>query len=83
MLLITVFAHGEDDNLAWIAMEFIEGSVTLRRKLEELGRQEEAPPGYFADVAVLSRDLTAIPTDEIPTVECLLTIRGGEVVYER
>ncbi len=39
--------------------------------------------GFYADVAVLSADLRTAPIDTWPTVVCDLTIRGGEVVFER
>ncbi|PZO03066.1 MAG: amidohydrolase [Hyphomicrobiales bacterium] len=41
-------------------------------------------PGYLADVAVFSRNLlTADPEDILMDTRCDLTIRGGEVVFER
>jgi len=41
-------------------------------------------PGYLADVAVFSRDLlTAEPHEILNDTRCDLTIRGGEVVFER
>lgn len=40
-------------------------------------------PGRLADIAVLSRDILAVPEEEIRTAEVDLTIVGGEVVYER
>lgn len=41
-------------------------------------------PGYLADVAVFSRNLlTAAPDDILKDTRCDLTIRGGEVVFER
>ncbi len=41
-------------------------------------------PGYLADVAVFSRDLlTAQPHEILNDTRCDLTIRGGEVVFER
>ena len=41
-------------------------------------------PGYLADVAVFSRDLlTAEPEEILNDTRCDLTIRGGEVVFER
>lgn len=39
-------------------------------------------PGYAADVVVLSRDPFAIPADELPGVEAVMTIVGGRVVHE-
>lgn len=41
-------------------------------------------PGFLADVAVFSRNLlTASPEEILTDTRCDLTIRGGEVVYER
>jgi predicted amidohydrolase YtcJ len=41
-------------------------------------------PGFLADVAVFSRDLlTATPEAILKDTRCDLTIRGGEIVYER
>jgi len=40
-------------------------------------------PGRLADIAVLSRDILAVPEEEIRTAKVDLTIVGGEVVYER
>ena len=40
-------------------------------------------PGKLADFAVFSKDVMAVPPREILSVECLLTVIGGEVVYRR
>lgn len=40
-------------------------------------------PGKLADITVLSKDITTIPEDEIPTTEVVYTIVGGSVMYER
>ncbi|HEV2507108.1 MAG TPA: amidohydrolase [Mesorhizobium sp.] len=41
-------------------------------------------PGQVADIAVFSRNmLTAQPADILHDTHCMLTIRGGEVVFER
>jgi predicted amidohydrolase YtcJ len=39
--------------------------------------------GKYADLAVLSQDITTIPEDEIPRTQVLYTIVGGKVRYER
>ena len=39
--------------------------------------------GKLADLTVLDQDLTAVPEAEILNTEVLLTIVGGEVVYQR
>ncbi len=40
-------------------------------------------PGKLADIAVLSRDITAVPEDEIPTARVDYTILGGRIAYAR
>jgi predicted amidohydrolase YtcJ len=40
-------------------------------------------PGKFADLVVLSRDIMTIPADEILRTEAVLTMVGGQVVFER
>ncbi|MGH7577502.1 MAG: amidohydrolase [Longimicrobiales bacterium] len=40
-------------------------------------------PGKLADITVLSKDITTIPEDEIPTTEVVYTIVGGVVMYRR
>ncbi len=40
-------------------------------------------PGKLADITVLSRDIIAIPEDEIPKAEVLYTIVGGKILYEK
>jgi Predicted metal-dependent hydrolase with the TIM-barrel fold len=38
-------------------------------------------PGQLADLAVPSKDYFAVPEAEIQTIESLLTVVGGEIVY--
>jgi predicted amidohydrolase YtcJ len=40
-------------------------------------------PGKLADITVLSKDILAIPEDEIPSVKVDFTIVGGKVHYQR
>jgi predicted amidohydrolase YtcJ len=40
-------------------------------------------PGMLADFAVLSRDITTVPAEEILGTEALYTVVGGDVVYEK
>jgi len=40
-------------------------------------------PGMLADLAVLSRDITTVPAEEILGTEVLYTVVGGKVAYER
>ncbi|MDH3445134.1 MAG: amidohydrolase family protein, partial [Deltaproteobacteria bacterium] len=37
--------------------------------------------GKFADLAVLNADYLTVPEDRIPTLESLLTMVGGRIVY--
>jgi predicted amidohydrolase YtcJ len=39
-------------------------------------------PGKLADMTVLSADIMKIPVDQIPKTRCLMTIIGGEIVYD-
>ena len=39
-------------------------------------------PGMPADWVMLDRDPTAVPADDIKDVRVLMTVIGGEVVYE-
>ena len=38
-------------------------------------------PGMLADIAVLSQDVTKVPTGALPATKSLLTIVGGQVAY--
>ena len=38
-------------------------------------------PGQYADFAVLSSDYFSVPEDEIDSIEAVLTVTGGKVVY--
>jgi predicted amidohydrolase YtcJ len=40
-------------------------------------------PGKFADLTVLSKDIMSVPAAEILETEALMTIVGGEIVFER
>jgi predicted amidohydrolase YtcJ len=39
-------------------------------------------PGKLADLTILSADIMKIPEAEIPNTRCLMTVIGGEVVYD-
>ena len=39
--------------------------------------------GKYADLVVLSKDITTIPEDEIPTAQVMYTVVGGKVRYQR
>jgi len=46
-------------------------------------RKGSLSPGRLADLAVLDRDFLNCPEDEIKDIRVLMTIAGGEVVFER
>ena len=46
-------------------------------------RKGTLAPGKFADLVVLSQDITGIPASEILRTEVLLTMVGGKIVYEK
>jgi predicted amidohydrolase YtcJ len=39
-------------------------------------------PGKYADLVVLDRDYLEIPVDEVRDIQPVLTMVGGEIVYE-
>jgi predicted amidohydrolase YtcJ len=39
-------------------------------------------PGKFADITVLSKDITAVPDEDIKSAKVMYTIIGGKVVYK-
>jgi predicted amidohydrolase YtcJ len=40
-------------------------------------------PGKLADIVVLSKDILAVPEDEVPRAEVVCTIVGGKILYQR
>lgn len=54
------------------------GSAWFSSEQEKKGRIKE---GQLADVAVLSRDFFSVPEDDIKSLESVLTVVGGNVVY--
>lgn len=51
----------------------------------ELAEREKGTlaPGMLADLAVLSQDIFTVPVERLPATESVLTIVGGEVVWDR
>lgn len=39
-------------------------------------------PGKLADIAVLSRDIFAVPNDALPKTVAILTMVGAKVIYD-
>ena len=44
-------------------------------------RRGKLAPGYLADIVLIDRDLTRIPTEEIEQAAIKATVVGGRVVY--
>ena len=57
---------------------YAQGSAWFTR---DDGRRGALTAGRLADLAVLTKDLASIPTDEIGSIESLLTMVGGRIVY--
>ncbi len=49
----------------------------------EEDRKGSITPGKLADIVILSKDIMAVPDEEILDAEVVYTIIGGKVVYER
>ena len=54
------------------------GSAWFSGEEEVKGR---IAPGQFADFAILSADYLNVPEEQIPSIESVLTVTGGDVVY--
>jgi predicted amidohydrolase YtcJ len=54
------------------------GSAWLSGEAEVKGR---IAPGQYADFALLSADYLSVPPEQIRTIESVLTVTGGDVVY--
>lgn len=49
----------------------------------EEGKKGRLQPGYYADLAILDRDIFTIPTEEIRSTQVMTTMMGGQVVFLR
>ena len=49
----------------------------------EEGSRGSLKAGKYADMVVLSKDIMAVPEDQIPTTEVMYTIVGGKVRYKK
>src|SRR6202521_1503582 len=45
------------------------------------GKRGSLEPGKLADLAVLSKDYMTVPLDQLESIESLLTMVGGKIVY--
>ncbi|MEN3371363.1 MAG: Amidohydrolase family [Verrucomicrobiota bacterium] len=57
-------------------------SLGPRRRHLSKKRQSSIEIGKLADLTVLSKDIMKIPVPEILTTICVMTVIGGEVVFE-
>lgn len=48
----------------------------------EEGRKGKLVPGMLADLAVLSQNILEVPIQQLPATSSLMTIIGGEIVWE-
>jgi predicted amidohydrolase YtcJ len=77
----TVMSESERVSIAEAIAAFTEFGAYVNKAEREWGR---LCPGLAADVAVFSRDLlTATPEEILHDTRCDLTIRGGEIVFDR
>ena len=51
--LVTTLGYGNDDGLAWIAQELVEGSWTVKDSIDDLRSRDALPKGYYREVAEL------------------------------
>lgn len=49
----------------------------------EEGLKGRLEPGQLADIAIFDRDLTAVAPEALLDAVCELTLRGGEIVFQR
>jgi predicted amidohydrolase YtcJ len=54
------------------------GSAWLSQEEEVKGR---IAPGQYADFALLNKDFLKVPAEEIKSIEAVLTVTGGKIVY--
>jgi predicted amidohydrolase YtcJ len=71
--------HGEALTREQAVIAYTQGAAYDER-LEK--RKGQLVPGMLADIAVLSQDIFKVPADALPMTRSVLTIVGGEVVYE-
>ena len=77
----TVMDEREAVSIEQAIMAFTEFGAYVNKAEHEWGR---LVPGLAADVAIFSRDLlTASPEEILHDTRCDLTIRGGEIVFDR
>jgi predicted amidohydrolase YtcJ len=67
-----------------ITVEQAIGAYTREAAFAEFREEEKGTltPGMLADIAVLSQDVFSVAPDALPATESVLTIIGGEIVYD-
>jgi predicted amidohydrolase YtcJ len=75
---LEILNPGERVDLAFMLDAYTRNAAWLMHQEQQVGSLEL---GKRADLVVLSRDLFAIPADEIGEVEVLLTLLDGEAVH--
>jgi predicted amidohydrolase YtcJ len=57
---------------------------TLTAAYAEFAEKEKGSltPGKLADIAVLSQDIFSVPASDLPKTESVLTLVGGQIVYD-
>lgn len=73
------FHPGEALTIEQAVTAYTRGSATA--EFEE-DRKGTIKPGYLADLAVLSQDIFTIPPPAVPGTVSLLTLVGGEIVWD-
>lgn len=77
----TVMDAGETVSIEEALRAYTEYGAYSQKAENEKGK---LVPGQLADIAIFSRDLLrATPEEILGDTECLMTIRGGKVVYRR
>ncbi|HUS30822.1 MAG TPA: amidohydrolase family protein [Kofleriaceae bacterium] len=71
--------HGEALTREQAVIAYTQGAA-FDERLEQ--RKGKLVPGMVADIAVLSQDIFKLPADALPATRSVLTIVGGEVVYD-
>ena len=64
-------------------LDDIFGVEVLASPYREASVGPTAEPGKLADIAVLSKDITTIPEEEILSSTVTYTIVGGKVIYRK
>ncbi|MFT7670802.1 MAG: sulfatase activating formylglycine-generating enzyme [Planctomycetota bacterium] len=57
--IVTIYGAGDTDGIAWIAMELVEGTWTLRDMLDELALEEDLPADHELRVARFAQSLAS------------------------